>query len=500
MKNKRDLKINALVFSTLLFIVIFAVGWYAAGKYQQSLAKERHLLIVDELRNKANAIEQAINTRLSLLYGVRAFVNATGHLYESAPDEFARESSLYLRIMHQNIPDVRSVSISPDAIHKYIYPLTERTRKTLGHNLLTDKRAHVRDKVKQTIASGLIGLSGPYRLRQDGTLALIARLPIYRDQVFWGLTAMVVEIAPILADLHLLSSGLGSADFALRVKGGRVFYGPPRIFEKSSYVQPITLPDGQWELAILVDEDGYAKGLAWILRVLNAVMSLLLGALFYVLGSRQNFLQHKIDTALAEAAEERVLAEQSEKRFQQLIKQAPIPLCIVDPDGVITYFNDRFNELFGYSHADVPTLTEWWQLAYPDPTYRSWVLETWNAAIEKAAREGTDIEPVEYQVTCKNGEVLTVEISGITFDEMFLATFIDLTDRKKAEAELTRHRDNLEEIVQERTREIQRALNLMAGREVRMAGLKKSIKILREQLIAAKQVPLVDDSYRDGQE
>ena len=126
----------------------------------------------------------------------------------------------------------------------------------------------------------------------------------------------------------------------------------------------------------------------------------------------------------------------SEARFRRLVEQVPIPLCLVNQEGVLVYFNDRFVQTFGYTRDDVPTLTEWWRLAYPDDEYRRWVVATWEAAVRRAAEEKTDIRPLEYNVTCKDGTVRVVEISGITTEENFLATFIDITERKWAEETL----------------------------------------------------------------
>ena len=140
------------------------------------------------------------------------------------------------------------------------------------------------------------------------------------------------------------------------------------------------------------------------------------------------------DVTNRKKAEELLL--ESEERFRRLVNQAPIPLCFVNKDGILVYFNDRFVQTFGYTHEDVPTLKEWWLLAYPEENYRHWVLDTWEAAVERAAKENTDIQPNEYNVTCKDGTVRIVEISGITIEDNFLATFIDLTERKRSEAAL----------------------------------------------------------------
>ncbi len=126
----------------------------------------------------------------------------------------------------------------------------------------------------------------------------------------------------------------------------------------------------------------------------------------------------------------------SEERFRRLFREAPVPLCFVSKDGVLQDRNRRFVQLFGYTQTEVATLAEWWLRAYPDADYRAWVMATWNAAVARAAASGNDIEPIEYRVTCLDGSRRTVLISGIALGEDFLATFFDLTERKRAEQEL----------------------------------------------------------------
>ncbi len=135
---------------------------------------------------------------------------------------------------------------------------------------------------------------------------------------------------------------------------------------------------------------------------------------------------------------------QSEVRFRQLFAVVPVPLCFVTREGVIVDVNERFTETFGYSREELPDLNAWWRLAYPDPSYRLWVLTSWEAAVRRAAVEKSDIEPMEYRVTCKDGEVRTMLTSGITIGEDFLATFFDITVRQRIEQEL---RDSLAEKV-----------------------------------------------------
>ncbi|HAT63621.1 MAG TPA: PAS domain-containing sensor histidine kinase, partial [Flavobacteriaceae bacterium] len=64
----------------------------------------------------------------------------------------------------------------------------------------------------------------------------------------------------------------------------------------------------------------------------------------------------------------------------------------------------------------------------------------------------------------------------------------DITDRKKVEDELEKHKNNLEELVKQRTEEVslkneelQRMNKLFVGRELKMKELKNLIKELQQK-------------------
>lgn len=71
---------------------------------------------------------------------------------------------------------------------------------------------------------------------------------------------------------------------------------------------------------------------------------------------------------------------------------------------------------------------------------------------------------------------------------------MDITTHKSAEDELKKHREHLEDLVKERTAELRQIVNAMAGREVRMAELKKVIEVLRKQLDDAGIIPEEESS------
>jgi PAS domain S-box-containing protein len=74
----------------------------------------------------------------------------------------------------------------------------------------------------------------------------------------------------------------------------------------------------------------------------------------------------------------------------------------------------------------------------------------------------------------------------------------DITELKIVEAELEKHREHLEEQVEERTEKLRKTINLMAGRENRMAELKRAVRKLRTQLEEAGMTPVADDPLKSG--
>ena len=141
-------------------------------------------------------------------------------------------------------------------------------------------------------------------------------------------------------------------------------------------------------------------------------------------------------TDITERKRAEVSLRASEERFRQLFRLAPIPMGMSKSNGEVIFINERHQLTFGYTLDDIPTTEAWWQYAYPDPAYRQQLQIEWDKAFAEAQAKKTFLQPIECRITCKDGTVKIVEVSGIDLGEVFVVSFFDLTQRKQTEEAL----------------------------------------------------------------
>jgi len=133
----------------------------------------------------------------------------------------------------------------------------------------------------------------------------------------------------------------------------------------------------------------------------------------------------------------------SEARFRMFAELAPLGIVISDGQENTLFANPRFTELFGYTVDDMPSVRQWWDLAYPDEGLRDKARCEWREAVAAATRDGSEIRPVEYPVRCKDGGVRHVEFRAAGTGSLNVVIFTDVTERRKAEAEQERLQSQL---------------------------------------------------------
>ncbi|MBI5522684.1 MAG: PAS domain S-box protein [Desulfarculus sp.] len=168
------------------------------------------------------------------------------------------------------------------------------------------------------------------------------------------------------------------------------------------------------------------------------------GQLLASIVTHQDQTEHK----RAEAA----LVE-SRRRYRQLLDASPDPITVYDHQGKVTYINPAFQQTFGWSLEELAGRG----IDFVPPHEQE---RTRDAVLRTLAGENVLLES---QRLTKDGRLLDIQLKTAIFSGPDgqvagdIVIYRDISQRKKAEEELKRHRDHLEELVAEGTQELRQA-------------------------------------------
>lgn len=268
----------------IVFILAIVMGmlleFLLLKQYEEKLIKDVQGTVSAELVAKTSALSAAVNRRFAILQGLLAFTDAVRNHGGIAMhfDEFAKG-------LINTTSGIRTLIIAPSGKATLVYPL-QGNEKILGTNIFEMARPEQKEALERTLTSDHMVLNGPYELLQGG-FGLVAREAIYRDNQFWGLATMVIDMSDVFAEAGLdTKSEYGYTRFSLRQVNGEVFYGDEHLFQEKPVILPVLLPDGGWEFAAgpPISWDESVKYQITVVRVLGYfILVLLLGILYSAL-------------------------------------------------------------------------------------------------------------------------------------------------------------------------------------------------------------------------
>ncbi len=125
-----------------------------------------------------------------------------------------------------------------------------------------------------------------------------------------------------------------------------------------------------------------------------------------------------------------------------LLSALPVPAVAYElrAENVVRFVNPSFTRDFGYTLADMPNLSAWTTLAYPDLKYRACVLARWQTEVAERQASGKITPPGEYYIRDRAGHQRNVLVGFALQGDLAIVTFQDVTQTRAAEAALEAER------------------------------------------------------------
>ena len=148
----------------------------------------------------------------------------------------------------------------------------------------------------------------------------------------------------------------------------------------------------------------------------------------------------------------------SAERMEDLYNNAPCGYHSLDKEGIFVGINDTELYWLGYSRDEIIGKKKFSDMLTSDS------LKTFEKSFPVFKAQGW-IKDLEFEMIRKDGTILPVLLNASVIKDnkgnylMSRSTVYDMTERKKTETELRRYREHLEELVKQRTSELEQMTN-----------------------------------------
>lgn len=324
----------AIAISVALLIV--ALGEILLITQQQELDSKRRIESVAHIASLRSKFESELDSLIYLSSGIGSYlVVKNENIHEKEINEI-------LAVLHQSSHHIKNFGIAKGYRLTYVYP-RKGNEKAIG--LYYPDEPAQWPAIQKIVSSGKPALAGPINLIQGGK-GLIYRAPLFIKGKYWGLLSTVID-----ANSLFKASFGGTTDpnyqLAIRNKDGRnaqvnIILGDPNLFgNKEAVTQEISIPGGQWEIAVLATEAKDQKHFPVLIRLASIVLGTLIGWLLYKLTlNRKKF-------SLLSA------------RLNGLYELSPLGIALTDMQGRYIDFNSAFQKICGYTKDELMTLDYW---------------------------------------------------------------------------------------------------------------------------------------------
>lgn len=322
---------NPIRIGVLTFILFFILlGTIIYQRYK--LAKESNTKEAAELANQVkNNIQTVLSHAQSAAKTLSFFIDKNGSV-----NNFDSVSKLILETSNE----IDALQLSPNAVTRYIYPL-EGNEEAMAYNIL-------KSPVENTVAHNSIEnkemyFSGPMDLNHGGEVGIIGRMPVFRNNQFWGFSCVWIKLSTFVTATGLNSSPQNIFHFQLAKTNPQnskeVFYLPSKKNWSKQMAVSVKIDEADWTLYVISNVNKTLSANIVMLVVLSFLASLLLSVLAYRFAINPKLLSNLLKI-------QNKNLEQSENNYQSLVERVSDAFASIDTNWNFTFLNHQAGEIF----------------------------------------------------------------------------------------------------------------------------------------------------------
>jgi len=352
--NKRSQVISWFIthykFSGFLAFMLLLIGISLITFQRYHIIKENERREMAGLINVVNQnIEQTLKNGYATALSLALTINDEG-----IPEDFEKIST---KILETN-SNINIVQLVPDGIIKYTNPL-KGNESVLNLNLLQHSTS--KEGALKAIKNKKMYYSGPVELIQGGT-GIVGRLPIFKDQKFWGFSSIVIKLETLRKASGIDNINTSKYYFQFSKKNPKTkkqefFLENKKNFSKKTFLK-LDIPDGDWTIYVISKNNFTAFKEILPMAILGLLLSIIIGFFIGTILKKPSELQ-----TLVTSQANKII--NTELEFNAIFEQASVGITQIDSSGKFIAINKQFCKILGYTAEEIKS-KKFEDLTHPD--------------------------------------------------------------------------------------------------------------------------------------
>ncbi|WCL48806.1 ATP-binding protein [Leptospira sp. GIMC2001] len=285
------IRINPKILGIFVFSFFSILSIFITERIYEIEKKREFLQVEHEAILFKKQLESSLNHSITATKVISFFAKKF-----ISSEEFAKISK---ELLAQN-PFIDAIQLVEGSTIIHTYPLTGN-EITIGYDIRNED-IHINEAMKAKSRQELY-FEGPFELIQGG-IGIVGRFPIYRNEKFWGFSAVVLRAKTFLSAFGIDPKGKNSNFvYELTKRGedgsdiGKFFNHDPNYNKGIFHKEEVSL--GDWNLYVKARSPKHlVRSLPY--GVLGVILSVVLGILSYRMSNEPQRLQSLVDQKTAE--------------------------------------------------------------------------------------------------------------------------------------------------------------------------------------------------------
>lgn len=380
----------------------------------QLLAYQQLDVLLSKQKAARNAEAVAVKDRLKT--AIKTSIAATsslGFIVENygVPPNF----DFISKILISHSPCIDAIELLDSGVITHIYPLAGN-EIVIGYDVLKDPTRN--KEALRAIQKHELYFAGPLQLKQGGT-GIIGRLPLYRNDQFFGFVAVIIEL-----NSFVKASGIStykSEIYRYQMAKIDVNTGEEEQFFPGEHIRNddvssmVYIDEGDWKLYVQNREELNWLDVKWI-SLLGCLLAIVAGLFTFRLAHEPTKLRLLVEEKMLDLNRER-------QKFKNSFSHSFFGKALINfKDKTISDFNPRFIEILGLKENEIQ---QFWEMP-------------WTSQYDLGA-----LNTCEFQLTHPDGTEhwISLTISPLEDEQReysHICTLFDITEEKNLHLDVQR--------------------------------------------------------------